>query len=151
MCISRIVLKNWRNFRNVDVKPSRRMFVVGANASGKSNFLDIFRFLHDIVKQGGGLQSAISSRDGLTKIRCFSARKDPEVTIEIEMSESVDTESIWRCRLGVRQNPRGNRETYLTEEKIWKSGRLILSRPNDDDKKDTLRQSQTHLERIIAI
>jgi len=37
------------------------MFIVGPNASGKSNLIDVFRFLYDIVKQGGGLKSAIQT------------------------------------------------------------------------------------------
>jgi len=40
-----INLGNWRNFAHVDVDLQRRGFFVGPNASGKSNFLDVFRFL----------------------------------------------------------------------------------------------------------
>jgi len=43
--------------RNVDTPLGRRMFLVGANASGKPNFLDALHFLRDIAKtEGGGLQ-----------------------------------------------------------------------------------------------
>jgi predicted ATPase len=61
MLISRIILKNWRNFRKVNVPLRDRMFLVGANASGKSNFLDVFRFLRELsTTQGGGLQKAVA-------------------------------------------------------------------------------------------
>ena len=73
MIISRLILKNWRNFRFVDVKFSDRTFIVGPNASGKSNLLDVFRFLRDLSKSGGGLKKAIDDRGGLSKIRCLSA------------------------------------------------------------------------------
>lgn len=43
-------LENWRNFVRIDVALQRRAFLVGPNASGKSNFLDAFRFLHDILR-----------------------------------------------------------------------------------------------------
>lgn len=46
---TRLRLENWRNFRQVDVELAGRVFLVGPNASGKSNFLDAFRFLHDIA------------------------------------------------------------------------------------------------------
>ena len=39
MQFSRIKLENWRNFGKVDVPVATRVFLVGANASGKSNFL----------------------------------------------------------------------------------------------------------------
>jgi predicted ATPase len=47
MKVSRIILKNWFNFQLVDVQLVKRVFCIGANASGKSNFLDAFRFLHN--------------------------------------------------------------------------------------------------------
>lgn len=56
MYISRIKLFNWKNFHDCEVVLSERCFIVGANATGKSNFLDVIRFMRDIVKQGGGLQ-----------------------------------------------------------------------------------------------
>jgi predicted ATPase len=41
-----IRVENWRNFGQAEVDLQRRVFIVGPNASGKSNFLDLFRFLH---------------------------------------------------------------------------------------------------------
>ena len=90
MIISRVKLKNWRNFREVDVELDDRVFVVGPNASGKSNFLDVFRFLRDIAKSGGGLQKAIEDRGGLSKVRCLPARQDPSVGIVVHLAEIAD-------------------------------------------------------------
>lgn len=42
-------LDNWHNFSQVAVALQGRAFLVGPNASGKSNFLDVFRFLQKIV------------------------------------------------------------------------------------------------------
>jgi AAA15 family ATPase/GTPase len=42
-------LKNWKNFQSVEVDLPLRVFLVGPNASGKSNLLDVFRFLRDLV------------------------------------------------------------------------------------------------------
>ena len=67
MILSKIELVNWKNFHSCSVNLADRTFIVGANASGKSNFLDAFRFLHDIAKSGGGLQTAVASRGGMTK------------------------------------------------------------------------------------
>ena len=83
MIISHLKLHNWKNFPTVDVNLGNRVFLVGPNASGKSNFLDAFRFLRDLVKPGGGLKKALSDRGGLSKTRCLSARTHPEVEIEI--------------------------------------------------------------------
>ncbi|OQX27819.1 MAG: chromosome segregation protein SMC [Desulfobacteraceae bacterium IS3] len=147
MIISRVILKNWRNFRFVDVPLTDRAFLLGPNACGKSNFLDVFRFLRDIAKPGGGLQSALARRGGLSKIRCLSARKSPDVEIEVHLSDAAVT---WRYAIGIRQLSRGSRHTYLSYEKIWKDNTLLLERPDKDDSKDDKRLTQTHLEQIAT-
>ncbi len=64
MHFTKLKLENWRNFLHVDVSLQRRVFLVGANASGKSNLLDVFRFLRDIADDQGGFQVAVQSRRG---------------------------------------------------------------------------------------
>src|SRR3954462_3417147 len=104
MYVSHLTVKNWRNFRVLDISMRERQFVVGPNASGKSNFLDIFRFLRDIAKpEGGGLQKAIKDRGGVSKVRSLAARKDPEMSIEISLAEAAGQAAEWRYALGVRQ------------------------------------------------
>ena len=149
MIINRLIAKNWRNFQHIDVQLSERQFIVGPNASGKSNMLDIFRFLRDIVKtDGGGFQKSVKDRGGVSKIRCLSARQDPEVTVEIHIADTPNTPTIWRYALGFRQEPRGHRRTYLTSESVWKKGTLLLNRPDAEDRTDPERLTQTFLEQI---
>ena len=81
--ICRLQLKNWKNFANADVAVQTRLFLVGPNASGKSNFLDVFRFLKDLASSGGGFQEAVRKRDGVSAIRCLAARRYPDVEIHI--------------------------------------------------------------------
>ena len=100
MFISHIILKNWRNFLSVDVELGDRVFVVGPNACGKSNFLDVFRFLRDIVKPGGGLQKAVKDRGGVPKIRCLLARRYSDIEIEIHISESHNHPPNWKYSIG---------------------------------------------------
>ena len=149
MIINRLIAKNWRNFQQIDVDLSERQFIIGANASGKSNLLDIFRFLRDIVKaEGGGFQKAVKDRGGISKIRSLAARRDPEVTIEIHLADDSDSPTTWIYGLGFRQETRGYRRTYLTHERVWKNGKKLLNRPNEEDEKDMDRRTQTFLEQI---
>lgn len=150
MIVSRIVLKNWRNFREVDVALGNRAFLVGPNASGKSNFLDAFRFLRDIVKPGGGLQKAVSDRGGVSKIRCLAARKHPDIELEVNLSESPMQEPIWRYSIGIKQQERGLHLPYVWYEKAWQRNVQLLGRPDAKDGKDILLLTQTHLEQINA-
>ena len=150
MIISRVILKNWKNIKDVDISLRDRVFVVGPNASGKSNFLDVFRFLRDIAKPGGGLQKAVTDRGGISKIRCLAARTFPDVEIEIHFSEYGESMPAFRYSIGIKQETRGYRLPYLTHEKVWSGNDLILDRPDKDDKKDRERLIQTHLEQINA-
>jgi len=117
MIVSHIVLKNWRNFQSVDVELGNRVFLVGPNASGKSNFLDVFRFLRDIAKPGGGLQKAISDRGGLSKIRCLAVRRNPNVEIEVSLAKSATKETLWRYALGIKQEVHGRHDTLVISKK----------------------------------
>lgn len=149
MIISRLIAKNWRNFQHIDVPLNERQFIVGPNASGKSNLLDIFRFLRDIVKvEGGGFQKAVRDRGGVSKIRCLAARRDPEITIEIHISETPEAPTKWQYEIGFRQETRGYRRTLLTNEQVWKEGKQLLNRPDKDDDADKDRLTQTFLEQV---
>ncbi len=150
MYITKVELKNWRNFSSVSVPLSDKTFIIGPNAVGKSNFLDAIRFLRDIASKVGRFQSAISDRGGMKKIRCLYARKDPEVVVTVELSSSISqTESLppeWKYSIGFVQETKGVYNALLTFERIWKNGKLILDRPNQEDIKDPEQMTDTWLE-----
>lgn len=144
MRFSKIHLENWRNFTRVDVPLQQRMFLVGPNASGKSNFLDAFRFLRDLVRVGGGLEKAVDDRGGVSRLRSLAARRYPEIVIDVQVGENDET--AWRYRIGIVQD--NHSRPFLTEERVWKSDKLILERPDNFDKDDRELLRQTHLEQI---
>jgi predicted ATPase len=144
MRFSKIYLENWRNFTRVDVALQQRMFLVGPNASGKSNLLDVFRFLRDLVRVGGGLEQAVADRGGVSRLRSLAARRHPEIVIDVHIE---DTDNItWRYRIGIVQD--NNSRPFLKEERVWKSGELLLERPDKRDAADKELLRQTHLEQI---
>ena len=153
MLITRLKLKNWRNFRKMDVNLRERVYVIGPNASGKSNLLDVLRFLRDVAKpEGGGFQKAVKDRGGITKLRCLLARKDPEISIEVELAERVDTAPVWRYTLAFRSEGKGQQRPLVSQEKVedLRTRKVLLNRPdnNKEDKNDPERLTQTHLEQI---
>lgn len=119
------MLKNWRNFRTFDVPFSDRVIIIGPNASGKSNLLDAIRFLRDIAHPGGGLQRSITQRGGLSKVRCLAVRREPDVEIEVELSEGGSAPE-YKYAIGITQQVRGYRQPVLRSEKVWKNGSLLL-------------------------
>lgn len=147
MRFSRIRLENWRNFSEVDVPLQNRVFIVGANASGKSNFLDVFRFLRDIVTPGGGFQDAVIRRGGVSHIRNLVARH-PRTNIIIDVDLTEGGQIIWRYRIEFNQDNRGR--PILREEKIWYEEKILVNRPDENDRDDAARLSQTYLEQTFA-
>ena len=144
MRFSKIYLENWRNFTRVDVPLQQRMFLVGPNDSGKSNLLDAFRFLRDLVRVGGGLEKAVSDRGGVSRLRSLAARRYPGIVIDVQIEDN--DEIAWRYRIGIIQD--NNSRPLLKEERVWKSGKLLLERPDKQDTDDKELLRQTHLEQI---
>ncbi|MDM7911760.1 MAG: AAA family ATPase [Methanotrichaceae archaeon] len=148
MIVSHLILKNWRNFQTVNVPLQERVFLIGPNASGKSNLLDVFRFLRDIAKEGGGLRKAVADRGSLSKIRCLSARRSSNVEIEIHLAESSQGPVKWKYSLGIGQERGGKRLPIIVYENVWEGDMQILNRPDEQDLEDPERLTQTHLEQI---
>jgi predicted ATPase len=146
MYFTHFKLENWRNFRSADIALQKRAFVTGPNASGKSNFLDAFRFLRDIaLPNGGGLQNAVQNRQGVSRIRCLSARQYPDVVFSIALGETPNS-AEWEYHLAISQD--NNQRAIIKSERVRHHGQVILNRPLPDDEKDQVRLSQTHLEQV---
>ena len=142
MHITDIVLHNWKNFSHVDVKCGMRVFIIGPNAAGKSNFLDALRFLKDVA-QHGLRKAVVDIRGGMKSIRSIHARSMPEISLSVTLSTG------WSYLLSF--SGKSSSAPEVTHETVWDEyGNTILERPDDDDKKDRLRLCQTALEQVYA-
>ena len=154
MIISKIELFNWKNFHRCEVGVQERCFVVGANAAGKSNFIDALRFLRDVAKQGGGLQTAVRVRGGITKIRCLAAREQSNVKLAIELSESDSRELCWHYELNFEHTGGGIRENQvkIVSEKVFsgREQRYVLDRSAETLGEDEETLKYTYLEQPNA-
>ncbi len=152
MFVKKLRIENWKNFSKGEANLPHRLFLIGPNASGKSNFLDIFRFLRDLcLSKGGGLRQAVEDRGGVSVIRCLASRRYPDILIEVEIQEEGSKDAskkdgLWLYRL--RFNQDNLRRPIVREEHVEYNGKVVLNRPNEDDKADSLRLTQTALEQI---
>ena len=142
---SNMQLKNWKNFASCNVDLSNRVFLVGPNAAGKSNLLDVFRFLRDLASPGGGFQEAIRRRGGVNAIRCLAARRDPTIELRVTV-QARETSPRWEYALGFNQDQQ--RRARITKESVLRNGEPLLERPSEDDKQDLDQLTQTHLEQV---
>ncbi len=157
MIITKVQLTNWRNFKRAEAYLREVSYILGINASGKSNFLDVFRFLRDIAKPtGGGLQKAVADRGGLKKLRCLHARSHPEIALQIDVSSSSDAERpTWRYELSVISEGKGAQRPVIKSERVihFDDNGLeveLINRPDKDDRDDPARLTQTAMEQIQA-
>lgn len=148
LVLKRWTVRNWMNFREAEFSVQDRLFIVGPNASGKSNLLDSLRFLRDVVAIGGGLQEALRSRGGLTAIRCLAARARPAVEIGIELGFRESEEVEWRYELALKQD--NKRTAYIERETVAHRGKNLIQRPDPVDRDDEARLLQTALEQVTA-
>ncbi len=138
-------LENWRNFVRAEVDLQRRAFLVGPNACGKSNFLDVFRFLCDIVSVGGGFHEAVRKRGGVSSLRSLAARRYPDIVVRVSVG-SDDHPSVWEYDLHFSQD--NLRRPIIKQERVTSTGHVVLDRPNDEDQQDRERMTQTYLQQV---
>ena len=159
MILKKIRLHNWKNFQNCEVYLTERCFIIGANAAGKSNFIDALRFLRDIAKQAGGLQTAVEERGGFTKIRCLAARRSAKVlSIKVELGNPNEEQNIWRYHLDFSHIGGGviKKQVKINSEEVfsYRENKFILQRgttvPNSKIKDDDETLKYTHLEQATA-
>lgn len=83
--ITKVWAKNFRSIEYAELELDPLTVLVGPNASGKSNLLDVLRFVRDAVD--GDLESAITERGGIDSVGRRSPRgraHGPEIGLHFE-------------------------------------------------------------------
>lgn len=100
-------ISNFKSFDYLKINFGNLNVIVGANASGKSNFVNIFRFLKDASLYG--LEDAFVMNGGVESIQNMriSPEKQDNLTIKLQISlspeESINKNMIWAELSGERQ------------------------------------------------
>ncbi len=81
MSIKKIKIENFKSFDNLEINLNNFNVLIGANASGKSNFIHIFEFLRDIVKHD--LKNAISMQGDIEYLRNVNIGNSKNLSMEI--------------------------------------------------------------------
>ena len=80
--LTRVVLRNYKSIGHCDVRLGPLTYLVGANGSGKSNFLDALHLVRDALS--GSLDNALNERGGLTEVRRRSSGHPTNFAIRLE-------------------------------------------------------------------
>jgi len=79
--IKRLIVSNFKSFTELDVNLGAFNVLIGANASGKSNFVNIFRFLQDAYTYG--IENAVSMQGGIEFLRNINSEAGQNISIEV--------------------------------------------------------------------
>ena len=92
MIIKKLKASNFRSFKDIDITLNKFNLIIGANASGKSNFISILNFIKNIAEYD--IEDAISLLGGIEYIRniYFESENTISVEIEIELGEEEYSE-----------------------------------------------------------
>ncbi|MCA1643156.1 MAG: AAA family ATPase [Acidobacteria bacterium] len=89
MRITDISIQNYKSFRSVKVSPKQVSILVGANASGKTNFADCLDFVSEVYRLG--LEVAVARKGGYENIAFRKMRRSKRsVNIELCIELSVN-------------------------------------------------------------
>lgn len=134
---SRIEAKSYRCLRHVRQPMDRFHALIGPNASGKSTYLDVVRFLGDMV-QPGGLDAAIDTRTQNWHDLVWMGEEDHfefavEACIPEDKREALENPQWNRCRYEVRIAETAPSEVGIEEE-------TLLLKKESPDRKNHLRE-----------
>ena len=82
--LNRVLLRNYKSIGQCDVRLGPLTYLVGANGSGKSNFLDSLHLVRDAL--AGSLDNALNERGGLAEVRRRSSGHPTHFGIRLEFT-----------------------------------------------------------------
>ncbi len=81
MGIKKIKVSNFKSFRELEIELNQFNVFIGANAAGKSSFIQVFDFIRDIIQSG--LSNAISMQGGVEYLRNIMIGDQQPLKLEI--------------------------------------------------------------------
>lgn len=109
--LTRVVLRNYKSIAACDVRLGSLTYMVGANGSGKSNFLDALHFVRDALT--GSLDNALNERGGLPEVRRRSSGHPTHFGIRLEFRLRNGQTGHYAFNVGAL--PRGSYEVQTEE------------------------------------
>lgn len=96
--LTRVVLRNYKSISTCDVRLGPLTYLVGANGSGKSNFIDALHLVRDAL--AGSLDNALNERGGLSEVRRRSSGHPTNFGIRLEFQMRTGQNGYYAFNVG---------------------------------------------------
>jgi len=85
--LERVRATGFRSIREVDIEIRSLNVLIGANGSGKSNFIKLFRLLNELVEER--LQVAVATTGGANALLHFGRKTTPKLELELRFGRNA--------------------------------------------------------------
>src|SRR5437899_9031151 len=102
--LKKVHIKNFKSLKDVTLELGRNNVLVGPNMSGKSNFLDFFKFVQDLLVPSAGMQpgvqNALNPRNGFRRVAWGGGHDNLIIRFAIDGNSGQGTKKFdWRYEL----------------------------------------------------
>jgi len=108
--LDQIKITNYKSIRYLDLELSDLNVFIGANGSGKSNFIGAFKFLNHLIE--GNLQIYTAAQGGADIILHFGRKKSASMSFSLSFENGVNG---YECRL----SPGTEGNFFFKYEDVW--------------------------------
>ena len=89
--LKHITIKGYKSIKELDLDLSPINVLIGANGSGKSNFISFFKFLNWMMRSPGQLQLLVGQSDGANSLLFDGAAVTSQIEAELNFeSKNLD-------------------------------------------------------------
>jgi len=95
--LERIVLKGYKSIGEADIRLRRINVLIGANGSGKSNFVSLFHFMRRLAR--GELQIHVAQVGGADSILHYGRKRTERLSVELWFARDEGLANGYECSL----------------------------------------------------
>ncbi len=86
--LDRVTIENFKSIRRLKLELKPLNVLIGANGAGKSNFIEAFRLLNQLVE--GEMRSYIAKSGGANNILYFGRKTSEEISLRLSFENGVN-------------------------------------------------------------
>jgi predicted ATPase len=133
--LEKLTINNFKSIREQTLGLGRLNVFIGGNGVGKSNLIEVFRFLREIVNQN--LAGYTGIKGGADSLLYFGRRRSPEMSFVLEFGEGATANSYFVRLLGTDEDSfiiSTERASYHEREKYASPYNKLVSSSSRESK-----------------